>query len=60
MLVTYWSSELSQLQELQKREYREWVTNVHEDMVRATTGLTNQFHSFLRPIFVLDAPVQSL
>lgn len=39
MLETYWSSELSQLQELQKREYREWVTKVHEDMVRVTSGL---------------------
>ena len=26
-----WSSELSQLQESQKREYREWVMKVHED-----------------------------
>jgi len=46
MLVTYWSSELSQLQELQKREYREWVTNVHEDMVRATTDPSSPVESF--------------
>ena len=38
MLETYWSSELSQLQEMQKREYREWVTKVHEDMVRVNSG----------------------
>ena len=38
MLETYWSSELSQLQEMQKREYREWVTKVHEDMVRVSSG----------------------
>lgn len=46
MLVTYWSSELSQLQELQKREYREWVTNVHEDMVRATTDPSSPIESY--------------
>ena len=38
MLETYWSSELSQLQELQRREYREWVTKVHEDVIRANSG----------------------
>jgi len=38
MLETFWSSELSQLQEMQKREYREWVTKVHEDMVRVNSG----------------------
>ena len=27
-----WSNELNQLQESQRREYREWVTKVHEDM----------------------------
>lgn len=26
-----WSSELSQLQESQRREYREWVMKVHEE-----------------------------
>ncbi|XP_065068937.1 protein C12orf4 homolog [Rhopilema esculentum] len=30
---TYWSSTLSDLQEIQKREYREWVTTVYENMV---------------------------
>ena len=28
-----WSRELSQLQESQRKEYREWVTKLHEDMV---------------------------
>ena len=46
MLETYWSSELSQLQEMQKREYREWVTKVHEDMVRVNSGNV-YFLSFL-------------
>lgn len=46
MLETYWSSELSQLQELQKREYREWVTKVHEDMVRVTSDPSSNFDSF--------------
>lgn len=27
-----WSSELSQLQETQRREYREWVIKVNEEM----------------------------
>lgn len=27
-----WSNELNQLQESQRREYRDWVTKVHEDM----------------------------
>ena len=27
-----WSKELSQLQESQRREYRDWVTTVHLDM----------------------------
>lgn len=47
MLETYWSSELSQLQELQKREYREWVTKVHEDMVRVTSGLPLLFYGII-------------
>ena len=52
MLETYWSSELSQLQEMQKREYREWVTKVHEDMVRVSSGnvyFAASFLSFLKP-----------
>ena len=28
-----WSNELNQLRESQKKEYRDWVTKVHEDMV---------------------------
>ena len=47
MLETYWSSELSQLQEMQKREYREWVTKVHEDMVRVSSGNVYFAASFL-------------
>jgi len=38
MLETYWSSELSQLQEMQKREYREWVMKVHEDTMKPQGG----------------------
>jgi len=30
MQEIYWSSAISQLQEKQKREYKEWVLNVHE------------------------------
>ena len=30
MQETYWSSAISQLQEKQKHEYKEWVMNVHE------------------------------
>lgn len=47
MLETYWSSELSQLQELQKREYREWVTKVHEDVVRVTSDPSSTSDSFI-------------
>ena len=32
------SSELSELQELQRGEYREWVSKVHEDAIRADSG----------------------
>lgn len=46
MLETYWSSELSQLQEMQKREYREWVTKVHEDMVRVNSDPSSSLDSF--------------
>lgn len=46
MLETYWSSELSQLQEMQKREYREWVTKVHEDIVRASSDPSSVEDSF--------------
>ena len=55
MLETYWSSELSQLQEMQKREYREWVTKVHEDMVRVSSGkLAGSiiFKEFSKPYFL--------
>lgn len=30
MQETYWSSAISELQETQKREYKEWVMNFHE------------------------------
>ena len=30
MQEIYWSSAISELQEKQKREYKEWVMNVHE------------------------------
>ena len=30
MQETYWSSAISELQETQKREYKEWVMNMHE------------------------------
>ena len=30
MQEIYWSSAISELQEKQKREYKEWVLNVHE------------------------------
>ena len=53
MLETYWSSELSQLQEMQKREYREWVTKVHEDMVRVNSGNV-YFVSFLFDVFFVE------
>lgn len=63
LLETYWSSELSQLQELQKREYREWVTKVHEDMVRATSDPSSTFESFTmgksRSPSVQSIPVQN-
>ena len=32
---TQWSSELSQLQETQRREYREWVLNYEESVAAA-------------------------
>lgn len=31
MIETKWMSELSNQQEIQRREYREWVMKVHED-----------------------------
>ena len=31
MIESKWASELSNLQETQKREFREWVMKVHED-----------------------------
>ena len=30
MQEIYWSSAISELQEKQKREYKDWVLNVHE------------------------------
>eukprot|EP00794_Sanderia_malayensis_P015610 gene15610-17183_t len=30
---TYWSSSLSDLQEMQKRDYREWVRSVHDNTI---------------------------
>ena len=33
MQEIYWSSAISELQEIQKREYKEWVVVVHEKMV---------------------------
>lgn len=37
MLETYWSSALSDLQETQKREYRQWVLTVHEKIMSDET-----------------------
>ena len=37
MIATQWSSGLSDLQEVQKREYQEWVCKVHEDLVKSST-----------------------
>ena len=37
LITSKWASELSNLQETQKREYREWVMNVHED-TQTTAG----------------------
>ena len=31
MVQNKWASELSNLQESQRREYREWVMRLHED-----------------------------
>ncbi len=33
-----WSSELSQLQESQRREYREWVLKLHEETAEKVKG----------------------
>lgn len=33
MQEIYWSSAISELQETQKREYREWVLTVHEKTI---------------------------
>ncbi len=33
-----WSSELSQLQESQRREYREWVLKLHEETAQKVKG----------------------
>ncbi|XP_064617462.1 protein C12orf4 homolog [Liolophura sinensis] len=38
LISSKWASELSNLQELQKREYREWVMKVHEDTQANTTA----------------------
>ncbi|XP_028416448.1 protein C12orf4 homolog [Dendronephthya gigantea] len=37
MISTQWSSALSDLQEVQKREYQEWVGKVHEDLVQTSS-----------------------
>jgi len=39
---TYWSSALSDLQETQKREYREWVKAVHENILSKPGQNTNE------------------
>ncbi|XP_077995814.1 ferry endosomal RAB5 effector complex subunit 3-like [Glandiceps talaboti] len=38
MLEVKWASELSSLQESQRREFKEWVSTVHEDMVSSPDG----------------------
>ncbi|KAL4240488.1 hypothetical protein ACF0H5_001279 [Mactra antiquata] len=37
MIESKWTSELSNQQEIQKREYREWVKKVHEDTQGSST-----------------------
>lgn len=37
LVESKWASELSNLQETQKREYRDWVMKVHED-TQTTAG----------------------
>jgi hypothetical protein len=41
-----WSKELSQLQESQRREYRDWVTTVHLDMETSRGKETSRLISF--------------
>ncbi len=36
-----WSSELSQLQESQRREYREWVLKLHDETVEKVKSQSN-------------------
>ncbi|XP_046861020.1 protein C12orf4 homolog [Xenia sp. Carnegie-2017] len=37
MISTQWSSALSDLQEVQKREYQEWISKVYEDLVKSSS-----------------------
>ena len=37
MIETKWSNELSNQQDIQKREYRDWVIRVHEDTKGSST-----------------------
>ena len=43
-----WSKELSQLQESQRREYRDWVTTVHLDMETSRGKETSRLIGFPR------------
>ncbi len=54
-----WSSELSQLQESQRREYREWVLKLHEETVKKVKGQTIEllFVCTSKPLIV--APLKS-
>lgn len=38
MIETKWQSELLNQQEVQKKEYREWVMKVHEDTKTSANG----------------------
>lgn len=50
MQETYWSSSLSDLQELQRREYRDWVKTVHENTIsNSEREVSCNFSDYTRP-----------
>ncbi len=49
MQETYWSSSLSDLQEMQKRDYREWVKTVHENTIsNANKSVSSNFSDYMK------------
>ena len=52
MITTQWSSALSDLQEVQKREYQEWVGKVHEDLVKSSSkGMSGSATRIVHNVF---------